>query len=147
MSLIQNIDQDFKQALKEKDEIKLSTLRMLKSALQNQSIASKRQAMTEDDVLSVIQRELKKRRDSIAAFEAANRHDLADKEKTEAAILSAYLPEMLAEADIIKIIEAVMATGANANNFGQVMKAVMAKTKGRADGQTIQRLVKSKLGI
>lgn len=145
MALIENIEKDFKQALRDKAELRLSTLRMLKSALQNKSIELKRAALTDSDALAVLQKEVKKRQDSIAAFDSAGRQDLADKEKAEAAILSAYLPALMSQAEIEKII--TIAITSAGQNFGLVMKAVLAQTKGRADGQLVQRLVKDHLGI
>ncbi|PWB38458.1 MAG: aspartyl-tRNA amidotransferase [Parcubacteria group bacterium] len=145
MSLAENIEKDFKQAMRNKEDTKLSTLRMLKSALQNKSIELKRGTMEESDILAVIQKELKKRQDAILAFSSGGRQEMADKEKAEAAILAAYLPAGLGEAEIVKIVEEAIAS--QGNNFGLVMKEVMAQTRGRADGQLVQRLVKEKLGI
>ena len=143
MSLQQTIDKDFKNALKAKDRVKLDTLRMLKSALKNKAIEQKREVLEEKEFIVVIQKELKKRQDAEAAFKQGNRPELAEKEGQEAEILSTYLPDMLSEDEVSKIVDEVIAAGND--NFGQVMKEVMAKAQGRTDGQLVQRLVKEKL--
>ena len=145
MSLAQNIEIDFKNALKEKQALKLSLLRMLKSALKNEEIAKKQAALNDEEVMAVLRRELKKRQDSILAFSSAGRNDLADQEKAEAEIINAYLPALMAETDVARIVDAVIASGVN--GFGLVMKEVMAQTKGQADGQLVQKLVKAKLAL
>lgn len=145
MSLAQNIEIDFKNALKEQHALKLSVLRMLKSALKNEAIAKKQAELNDEEVIAVLRRELKKRQDSILAFESAGRHDLADQEKAEAELIDAYLPALMSEADISKIVDVVVASGIN--GFGLVMKEVMAQTKGQADGQIVQKLVKAKLAL
>lgn len=143
MSLITTIDNDLKSALKQRDQVKLGTLRMLKSALYNQEIADKKETLDDKETVLIIRRELKKRQDSITSFEQGNRQDLADKEKLEAAILEKYMPAQISEADIARIVAEVIASGVD--NFGQVMKEVMTKTQGQADGQIVQKLVKEKL--
>jgi len=145
MTLQEKIEQDFKESLKNKDEVKLSTLRMLKSALKNKQIELKQADLTEKDFVSVIQKELKKRKDSIDAFRSAGRDELAAKEEAEAKILEVYLPEMMSEEEVSKIVDQVLAQGKD--NFGQVMKEVMTLTQGQADGQLVQRLVKEKLKL
>ena len=145
MSKAEQIELDFKTALKEKQVLKLSLLRMLKSALKNEEIAKKQATLSDEEVIAVLRRELKKRQDSIIAFEAAARNDLAAQEKAEAEIIDAYLPALMSEADISKIVSAIIASGVN--NFGQVMKEVMLQSKGQADGQIVQKLVKAQLGL
>ena len=145
MSLQQDIDNNLVQALKSKDTVKVSTLRMLKSALQNQSIALKESKLDDQVVIAVTRKELKKRQDAITAYQSADRQDLLDLEKQEADILSAYLPAMMSDDDLAKIIDEIIASGSD--NFGQVMKEVMTKTKGQADGQTVQTLVKERLNL
>lgn len=145
MTLQEKIERDFKESLKNKDEVKLSTLRMLKSALKNKQIELKQADLTEKDFVSVIQKELKKRKDSIDAFRSAGRDELAAKEEAEAKILEVYLPEMMSEEEVSKIVDQVLAQGKD--NFGQVMKEVMTLTQGQVDGQLVQRLVKEKLKL
>lgn len=143
MSLEQTIDNDLKVALKAKDEIKVSTLRMLRSTLKNLAIEKRKPNLEDDEVIIGIKRELKKRQDSIAFYEQAKRDDLLSKEKAEAEILAVYLPPELSADDIKKIIDEVIAQGHQ--GFGAVMKEVMNQSKGQADGKLVQQLVKEKL--
>ena len=102
---------------------------------------------TDEDVLAVIQKEVKQRKDSIEQFEKAGRQDLADKEKAELAILESYLPEQMGEEEVRKLVEeAVATTGASSpQEIGKVMGALMPKVKGKADGGMVSRLVKEAL--
>lgn len=145
MELLNKINQDFKEALKNKLVLQLSVLRMLKTALKNQAIADKKPEadLTETDVLTVIKRELKKRNDAASSFEQGNRPELAAQEKSEAELLSAYLPVAMSEDELNKIIDQVLASGLD--NFGLIMKEVMQKSQGQADGQVVQALVKAKM--
>ena len=143
MTLEETIDNDSKTALKERREIKVSTLRMLKSALKNRQIELKKEELTDQEAIAIIHKELKKRKDAIESYQTASRQDLVDKEKQEADILSVYLPAMMSEDEIKAIVDEIVSQGAD--NFGQVMKGVMAKTAGQAEGQIVQRLVKEKL--
>ncbi len=143
MSLYDKIEADFKEALKQKEELKLATLRMLKSALHNLAIENKSQVLDDQAVMSVLKKELKKRQDAIESFKAAGRNDLLEKESQEAKILSDYLPEMMSPDEIKIIIDQVVAGGQK--EFGSVMKEVMAKTKGMADGKQVSELVRQKL--
>lgn len=143
MSLLDNLNNHLKEAMKSRDEISLGTLRMLKSALKNREIELKQDELPEDEILAVIKKELKKRQDAIESFIQAGRDELADKEKAEAEILQKYLPAMMSEDEVAKLVDEVIASGEN--NFGAVMKAVMAKSNGLADGKIVQQLVKQKL--
>ncbi len=152
--LIDQLNQDLKAAMLGKDAKKVSTLRFLLAALQNEKIALRtRRADTEDkpltdeEVISVIGRQVKQRRESIESFEKGNRADLAAKEREELAILQKYLPQEMSEEEIKKAIEeAISQTGARgADDIGKVMQAVMPKVKGRADGALVNRLVREKL--
>jgi hypothetical protein len=145
MLLSQQIDNDLKNALKEKNASVLSCLRMLKSALKNQAINLRLPELDDAQTILIIKRELKKRQDSITQFTAGNRADLALQEGLEAEILSKYLPPAMSEAVIAEIVDEIVASGQN--NFGQVMKEVMLRTEGQADGQLVQKLVKNKLGL
>lgn len=145
MSLAEKIEQDFKQALKEKQAERVSVLRLLKSALHNKAIEDKKQTLDDEQVVLVLKKELKKHKDSLEAFQAAGREDLSSKEAREAEIIAAYLPAMLSEEEIKKIIDEVVASGLS--GFGPVMKEVVIRTQGLADGKIIQGLVKAKLGL
>lgn len=144
MSLEQNIANDLKQALRNKETVKVSTLRMLRGALHNLAIEKKTDNLSDQDVLLILRRELKKRQDAIKAYKSAGREDLLAVEEQEAKILNTYLPDMLSPEELSKIIDQVIGSGNN--NFGQAMKAVMVKVAGRAEGKIVQELIKEKLG-
>ncbi|MFD1422961.1 GatB/YqeY domain-containing protein [Laceyella tengchongensis] len=147
MSLSTQLDQDMKLALKNKDKGKLSTIRMLKAALKKVEI-DKRRPLTDDEILDVITKQVKQRRDSIVEYEKAGRDELAAKEKEEMVILESYLPEQLSEEEVRAIVaEAVKQVGASSKaDMGKVMGAIMPKVKGRADGRLVNRLVSEALG-
>lgn len=146
MSLLERIDQEMKTALKEKDKEKLSTIRLLKSSIKKVEIDKKR-PLTDEEVMDVILREIKQRKDSIAEYEKADRGDLAEKEKKELAVLQAYLPEPLSEEELRKIIkDTIQEVGASSKaDMGKVMGAVLPKVKGRAEGRTVSQLVQQEL--
>lgn len=145
MSLEKEIEKNYIEAFKAKKEIEVSTLRMLRSALKNLAIDKRISSLEDEDVLSIVKRELKKRQDSIEAFRSAGRDDLLAREEAEAEILGKYMPAMLSAEEIDKIIVNVISAGHD--NFGLVMKEVMAQTKGRADGNIVQEKVKQKLNL
>src|SRR3989338_5956392 len=141
------IDRDMKTAMKEKKETALRTIRMLKAAIKNKEIEKKVKTLSEDDLLEVIQKQVKQRRDSVQEYEKAGRRDLADKETEEIAVLGQYLPQPLSEAELKALVqEVIQATGAKAKaDIGKVMKAVMPKVRGRADGKQINQVAASLL--
>ena len=148
MTLRENLDADFKAALKEKNELKLSVVRMVKAALMNAEISSGGKGSFDDaQILDIIRKEAKKRNDSIAAYLLGGRTDLAEKEKQELAILQNYLPQAMAEEEVKALIQKTIADlGASSNaNFGKVMKEAVARAEGRADGKIISRIVKDLL--
>ncbi len=141
-NLKQKLSDDLKQAMRSGDALKRSTIRMLMAAINNAEIA--RQAKLEDsDILGVIAREVRQRRESIEAFKQGNRQDLVDKEEAEMAILQGYLPQQLTRDEIAeavrKVIAEVEATGPG--DKGKVMPRLMAQLKGRADGREINEVV------
>ena len=131
------------EAMKAKDTVRVSTLRMLSSELKNAKI-EKGSDLTEEDELKVIKKEAKKRRDAIEAYEKAGNSGLADKEKAELKILEEYLPEQLSDEEVKKmVLEAISQTGASSpSEMGKVMGVVMGKVAGRADGQRVSAMVK-----
>jgi len=148
MTLRENLDADFKAALKEKNELKLSVVRMVKAALMNAEISSGGKGSFDDaKIFDIIRKEAKKRNDSIAAYLLGGRTDLAEKEKQELAILQNYLPQAMAEEEVKALIQKTIADlGASSNaNFGKVMKEAVARAEGRADGKIISRIVKDLL--
>jgi uncharacterized protein len=145
--LSDQIVSDLTASMKAKETVKMNTLRMLKSAIKNKEIEKKEKSLTDAAILEIIQKQVKQRNDSIEEFKKAKRQDLVDKEEQELAVLQAYLPEQLSQ-DALKAIvaKAIETTGAKGKaDMGQVMKAVMAETKGRADGKSISQLVSSAL--
>ncbi|NRB75520.1 MAG: GatB/YqeY domain-containing protein [Verrucomicrobiales bacterium] len=148
--LSQQITEDMKTAMREKNTVALNTVRMLKSAIKNAAIekGGADAELTDTEVMAVVRKEVKKRQDSIEQYEAAGRDELADQEKAEIEVLNGYLPEPLSEEEIASIVEAAIAeVGATSRKeMGQVMKIVQEKTAGRADGKTLSQAVMSKLG-
>lgn len=143
------LQEQLKQAMLAKEEVKKSVLRMLLSAINYYEIqkGGAGYEATDEDVMTVIQREVKQRKDSIEQFTAGNRKDLADKEVEELKLLEIYLPEQMGEEEITKLVdEAIAQTGAtSAADMGKVMGALMPKTKGKADGSLVSKIVKEKL--
>jgi uncharacterized protein YqeY len=133
---------DITAAMRSGDALRRDTLRMAESAIYNAEKRDRR-AYTDDEVAAVLAREVKTRRESIEAFRKGSREDLAAKEEAEIAILSAFLPEQLSEAEISTLVaEAVAATGAaSPKDMGKVMGWLAPKTRGRADGRLVSQLV------
>lgn len=146
MSIKEQIEQDFITAFKTKDETAKSLLGMMKSAFKNKEIELQK-PLEDSDIIEVLSKEAKKRRESALAFEQGGRTDLAESEKAEAEILAKYLPAQLSEEDIKKIVtETIAEIGATSPaDMGKVMGAVVAKTKGQADGAVISKIVKEEL--
>ena len=144
MDLQQRIDQDLKVAMKKKDTVKVSVLRLLKSALSYKQI-DKDSELTEADIIAAIGKEAKKRRESIAAY-LDHRQDLVDREQQELEILESYLPASLSDREINQAIDETISSLGKTQNFGQTMGAVMAKLKGKqVDGKRVKDLVSEKL--
>jgi uncharacterized protein len=142
------LQEDMKAAMIAKDEDKLSTLRMLKSALQYAEIAKGAgYEATDEDVVEVVSKEVKKRREAIDLYEKGGRPELADKEKKEIEVLSVYLPEQMDEKEVSKLVdEAISSSGASSiQDMGKVMGILMPKVKGKADAGMVSSLVRQKL--
>jgi uncharacterized protein len=135
-----------KTAMRAKDSARLSTVRLLLAAMKQREV-DERIELTDPDVVSIIEKMIKQRRESIAQFEKASRQDLADKEKAEIQVLSGYLPQQLSDAEIQKEISSIITeTGASgAKDMGKVMAALKARLAGRADMGKVSGLVKAKL--
>jgi len=146
MTLKQQVEQGIKDSLKGGDQLRLSTLRLLLSAIKNEEIAKQKEA-TDDDVITVTQKQIKQRLESIEAFHNAGRTDLEQKERDEMAILSTFVPQQLSEQELRKIIHEVIAVlpEGDQKNFGKVMGQTMGKVKGRADGNSVSKVVKELL--
>jgi hypothetical protein len=147
MISISAIESDIKEALKSGDKTKLSTLRLLLS--EARSIAKDKHAaeLSEEDLIAVVKRQIKKRKEAAEHYLKANRTDLAEKETNEAKILNQYLPPQLSEDQIRKLVkETIDELGvASISEMGKAIGAVMGKVKGTADGQTVSRMVKEEL--
>jgi uncharacterized protein YqeY len=139
---------DMQAALRAGDKVRLSALRMLLAAVKNKEVEGARaRELTDDEIREVAQKEVKKRGDSIEAFEAAGRSELAERERAEAEVLVAYAPEQLSGDEVDALVdEALAATGATSvREMGKVMGFVMGKAKGRVDGGLVQAKVRERL--
>ena len=147
MSLKAQITEDMKTAMRAKDTAKLGVIRLILAAIKQREV-DERIEMDDAAVITAIERMLKQRRDSIAAFESAERHDLADQEKFEVTVLQTYLPAQMSEDEIKAIIAKVVAdTGAaGAKDMGKVVGAVKPLVAGKADMAKVSGLIKAALG-
>lgn len=147
MALKQQIQQDMIAAMKAKEEIKVSALRMLKAAILKFETSGDRKEATDEDVMVLLGREVKQRKDAIEGFKTGNRPEMAAQEEAEMKILQEYLPAQLSEEDLKKIIaETIQQVGATSKaDMGKVMGALMPKVKGKADGGMVNKLVGSML--
>ncbi|KAF0818328.1 MULTISPECIES: GatB/YqeY domain-containing protein [unclassified Cytobacillus] len=146
MSLLERLNEDMKQAMRNKEKEKLTVIRMIKASLQNEAIKLGKD-LTEDQELTVLSREVKQRKDSLHEFEKAGREDLVEKIRTELQYVELYMPKQLSEEEVSKIVaETVAETGASSKaDMGKVMAAIMPKVKGKADGSLINKLVQQHL--
>lgn len=142
-SLTTQINQDIKQAMMAKESLRLNTLRMLKSAIGYAAIEAKKDELSDPEVIKVIQKEAKKRKDAHEQFLKGGRAEQAEQEQAELAILEAYLPQALSAEELETAVkQAISETGATSKKeMGQVIRAVQAATAGRADGKAISQLV------
>ncbi len=149
MTLEERIDSDLKEAMRAKDAVKLSVLRMLKSALKYSAIekAGTNGKLDDAEATQVIRRQVKQRQDSIESFEKGGRAELAEKEKAELTILGAYLPKAMAPEELAKIVrETIAEIGATSKaQMGAVMKSLQTKVAGRADGKSLSQEVQRQL--
>lgn len=141
--ITEKLQSQIQEALKKGESIRASTLRLLSTALHNEQIAKMRE-LTHDEEMVIIQRQVKQRNEAVEAYEKAGRTELAEKEKKEAEILQAFLPEQMSEEEVTKVVEEVIAEVGTAD-FGRVMGQVMGKLKGKADGNVVSRIVREKL--
>jgi hypothetical protein len=146
MGLKEQIDQELKEAMRAKDERKLSALRLLKTAIRRAEVDKMRE-LSDEEILAVIADEAKKRREAIEQFSQGGREDLALQEKEELAVLEAYLPKPLSREEIEEMArQAIKEVGAtNPRQMGQVMKILMPRVKGRADGALVSKIVQELL--
>ena len=146
MSLLERLNSDMKQAMKNKEKDKLAVIRLIKAAIQNESIKVGHD-LSEEEELTVLSRDVKQRKDSLHEFEKAGREDLVDKIRTELKYVELYMPEQLSEEELSKIVnQAIADTGASSKaEMGKVMSVIMPKVKGKADGSLINKLVQQHL--
>jgi uncharacterized protein YqeY len=145
--LADRITADLRQAMIARDTTRVATLRMLKTALEYHKLETKQEQLGDADAVAVIKKQIKLRQDAIEGYAKGGRPDLAGKEQAELAILKAYLPEELSAAQLEEIVLAAIAeVGARSRaDMGRVIKAVQARTAGRADNRLISQLVASRL--
>ena len=141
--LAQKIEDDFKVALKARDSVKMETLRMLKAAAKNFLIEKKKENIEDQELIGLIQKQVKLREDSIESFEKGGRKDLVDKETREKMILETYLPQALSDTELEAVVKkAIVQTGAKTkSDMGKVMKEAVGLAQGRADGKRINTVV------
>ncbi len=147
MTLKEQVAKDFNEALKSRDDLKVSTLRLLRTEIKKREVSGQKRELTDSEVVEAVSTLVKQRRESIRLFREGQRNDLADKEEAEIQILLSYLPQPLSQAEIEthvdQVIGEIQAVGPK--DHGKVMKTVMARVAGRADGKAVAEIVKQKL--
>lgn len=146
MSILDTITVELKEALKAREEVKLSTLRMIKASLKNKEI-EKMAALTDEEIVAALSTMAKQRRESVEQYAAAGRTDLASREEQELSIILSYLPKQLSKEELDGLIRAaIQEIGAvSANDIGKVMKVIAPKVKGAADGKAVNQRVRELL--
>jgi uncharacterized protein YqeY len=147
MEIRDQVMADVKDAMRAKDQLKLNTLRFLQAAVKNREIELRPNPITSDEVMGVIKKLVKQRKESIEQYQAGNRQDLADQEAAELKVLEGYLPAQMGRDQVEKVVtEVIAALGAKTvKDMGPVMKEVIARTAGTADNKTVSEVIKSKL--
>lgn len=146
MSLNERLNEDMKQAMRSQDKFKLSVIRMVRSAIKNIEI-DQRKTLDDTEVLDVLTREIKQRKDSLQEYQNAGRNEMAENLQAEIAILMEYLPQQLTEEEVKAIVQqTIQEVGASSKaDMGKVMGALMPKVKGRADGKIVNQFVQQLL--
>ena len=146
MSLLERLNSDIKQAMKNKEKDKLSVIRMIKASIQNEALKTGNE-ISEEEELTVLSREVKQRKDSLHEFDKAGREDLVEKIRTELQYVELYMPKQLSEEEVSEIVkQAISETGASTKaEMGKVMAVIMPKVKGKADGSLVNKLVQQHL--
>ncbi|SFL81238.1 hypothetical protein SAMN04487943_104109 [Gracilibacillus orientalis] len=147
MAIVELLNQDMKQAMKDKDKVTLGVIRMVKASMQNEAIKLQKDTLSEEQELNVLAKELKQRKDSLHEFKEAEREDLVSKLEDEINIIQAYMPEQLSDEEleeiVVQTIEEVQAQ--SKKDMGKVMSALMPKVKGKAEGSRVNQLVQKNL--
>ncbi len=146
MSLDERLVEEMKQSMKSNDKLRLSTIRMIRSALKNKEIEL-RKKLEDEEIVKVIQAMVRKGEEAVEQFQTGGRLDLVEKEKREIEILKSFLPQPMSQEEILKIIDQTIqeTQASSAKDIGKVMKSVMPKIGGKADGKLINQLVKERL--
>lgn len=146
MDLKEEISKEMTRAMKEKEETKVSVLRMLMAAIKNREIELKRE-LKDDEVLQVLENQSKKRKESVEQYKKAGREDLAKKEEIELEIIKKYLPEKMSGEEIKKVVEEIVREEKpeGMKDFGKIMGKAMARLKGKADGEKVSEVVREVL--
>ncbi|MDP3723685.1 MAG: GatB/YqeY domain-containing protein [Candidatus Omnitrophota bacterium] len=143
ITLAERLETDYKTAMKAQDRLRIETIRLVKAAIQRVAIDKRKDAPDDQEILQVLAQQVKQRRETVEAAKQATRQDVLTQATEELAILNAYLPPQLSEGALATLIdEAIQAVG---TNYGQIMKHVMAKAAGAADGAVVSRLVRDRL--
>ncbi|MRH43081.1 GatB/YqeY domain-containing protein [Aquibacillus halophilus] len=147
MSLAERLNQDMKQAMKDKDTTAKNVIRMVKAAIQNDAIKLGKGELSEEEELTVLTRELKQRKDSLLEFKEAGRNDLVEKLDDEIKVLQAYMPKQLSQEELEQIVLEIIkeVDASTKKDMGKVMTALMPKVKGKADGAQVNQLVQKHL--
>lgn len=147
MSLLEQLNQDMKYAMKHKDKARLNVIRMIKTSLQHEVIERQNSQLSEDEELTILSRELKQRNDSLQEFKSAGRQDLVEKLETEIQILQEYMPNQLSDDELEAIVQSTVqeVNAKSKSDMGKVMSAIMPKIKGKADGSKVNKLVQKHL--
>ncbi|WP_448374782.1 GatB/YqeY domain-containing protein [Fervidobacterium sp.] len=146
MSIKEKILNDMKEAMRNKDEIRLRVIRAIKTAIGYFEVEGEKREATDEDVQKIILKEIKKRQESVEAYRQAGREDLAKAEEEELKILEEYAPKMLSREEVAAVVKNVIVElGATQKDFGRVMKEVMTRLKGTADGKVVNEVVKELL--
>jgi uncharacterized protein YqeY len=149
MNLKEQISEDIKNALKAGDSFTAGVLRMVVAALQNKSIEKRgkgeEEELTQEEILEILAREAKKRKEAIELYKQGDRQELADNEEKELAIIEKYLPQQMSKEEVVEIVLAIIEKN-KPENFGEAMKLVMAELKGKADGKMVAEVIKDQLG-
>ena len=145
--MLEKIQNDIVNAMKAKDTLRLSTLRLLKGAIDLEKINKRLETLSDEDIYVIIGKQIKTRKESIVEFEKGNRKDLIDKTNEEIKILSSYMPEMLSEEEIINIIDETISliNATSIKDMGSVMREVSPKLKGKVDMSLVSSIIKNKL--
>ncbi|WP_156291109.1 GatB/YqeY domain-containing protein [Oceanobacillus salinisoli] len=147
MSLLDKLNQDMKQAMKDRDKETLGVIRMIKASIQNESIKLGKDTLSEEEDLTILSREVKQRKDSLQEFKSAGRDDLVKKMETEISIVERYMPEQLSDEEILEMVQETIqeVNATSKKDMGKVMGAIIPKVKGKADGSQIKDVVMQQL--